>query len=69
MTTLKIKASKIVTYIIPIEVDEDVAKAATGGYDKEAWATVERKVEEAFSPHEQYLEDDDFDPRDFEIVD
>jgi len=68
MKTLNIRATKRVEYAIPVEVEDDIAARAEDG-DDEAWKVIEKKVEQNFSPDKHYLDDDPFDPTDFEIMD
>lgn len=57
-----------VEYAIPVNVPDEVAKAAEDG-DEDAWKTIAKAVERAYNPAHHWLDEDEFDPTDFEIMD
>lgn len=67
MRTLTISARKTVQYAIPVELDDDIADRAEAG-DQAAWREVEKKVEETYHAQKHWLDEDDFEPSDFEIM-
>lgn len=72
MPAITISARQEVKYAIPIIVDDDTFKAMNGEDNearKAAWETVEQKVDLAFVPEKHFLEANDFEPSDFELMD
>lgn len=67
MKTLRIRGRKRIEYVIPIEVEDDLAKAADEG-DEAAWKIIAKKVDASYDPINQWFDEEEFDVDDLEII-